>query len=133
MHKIFTFNSQKIRYLVVGGINTIFGYVIGVAIYKALINQLNIISIGIISNVLCITLSFCTYKIFVFRTKGNWFSEYLKAYIVYGGMAIVGVILLWLFVDIGGLNIWVSQALIILSTVIFSYIGHARFTFKQGC
>jgi putative flippase GtrA len=125
-------NPQKIRYLLVGAINTLFGYAIGVGLYKLLSNQINIISIGIISNIICITLSFTTYKVLVFRTKGGWISEYLRAYLVYGSMAIVGVIFLWFFVDVCELNIWIAQALVIFITVVFSYIGHARFTFKRN-
>lgn len=124
-------NPQKFRYIFVGGVNTLIGYAIGVGIYKLLSNHINIIFVGIISNACCITISFFNYKIYVFRTKGKWFSEYLKAYVVYGSMAIVGVIFLWLFINICNLNIWVSQALIVFITAVLSYIGHARYTFKH--
>jgi putative flippase GtrA len=34
-------------------------------------------------------------------------------------------------VDIIGWNIWTSQALTIVITVLISYIGHKQFTFKN--
>jgi len=131
MQKIHEINPKKIRYLLVGGINTVIGYSIGVGIYKLLSNQVNIVLIGFISNILTITISFLTYKIFVFKTKGRWIIEYLKAYVVYGSMAIFGTILLWFFVDLIGFNIWITQALIIMITVAFSYIGHVKYTFNH--
>ena len=114
-----------------GGFNTVFGYSVGVCVYKVLGSSLSILWIGAISNMLTITVSFFAYKIFVFRTKGKWLSEYLRSYVVYGGIAIVGIFLLWLFVDIIKTSIWLAQAIILGVTVIISYIGHSRFTFDH--
>lgn len=133
MIKILDLNFQRVRYLVVGSINTLLGYTIGVSLYKFLSNQVSVIYIGIYTNVICITISFLTYKYFVFKTKGRWLSEYLRAFVVYGVMASIGVFLLWFFIDICLLNIWIAQALIIILTMALSYVGHAKFTFKKSC
>ena len=125
-------SPQKLRYLVVGGTNTVIGYVIGVGIYKLFFDHLNIFLIGLISNILCISISFFTYKVFVFKTKGRWIIEYCKAYFVYGGVAIVGILVLWIFVDIIKMDIWITQVLVITSAVLVSYIGHSRFTFHRN-
>lgn len=124
-------SSRKLRYLIVGGINTIFGYFVGVYTYKYCIDLFNIWVVGLLSNVLAITFSFISYKIIVFRTKGNWLIEYFRTYLVYGSTAILGTILLWLFVDHLNYSIWLSQGCVILLTVIISYIGHSSFTFKS--
>lgn len=125
------FKSRKFKFLIVGGANTVFGYAVGVSLYELLTSFCSIWVIGILSNIFAISFSFVTYKLFVFRTKGQWLAEYLKAYLVYGTMAFVGVVLLWLYVDTFGLSIWLAQGLVIMSTVILSYIGHARFTFRR--
>lgn len=124
-------NSQKIRYLIVGGINTAIGYGVGVGSYKLLSPILHIVAIGVLSNIIAITVSFLTYKLFVFKTKGNWLPEYFRAWLVYGGMAAVGVALLWAFVDGMRMPIWLAQGLVILLTVVISYLGHARYTFRR--
>jgi putative flippase GtrA len=124
-------NQKKVRYLLVGGLNTLLGYTIGVGIYKAFDNNLDIVWIGLISNILSITVSFLSYKILVFRTKGMWLAEYMKSYIVYGGIALIGIFFLWLFVDKMNISIWLAQALVIGLTVIVSYLGHSRFTFRR--
>ena len=121
----------KMRYLVAGGFNTLVGYSIGVGLYKALESNLNIVWIGVISNILSITVSFLSYKILVFKTKGMWLTEYMKSYIVYGGIAVIGIFCLWLFVDKMKISIWLAQALVIGMTVIISYVGHSRFTFRR--
>ena len=122
--------SRQVRYLIVGGANTLIGYSLGVGLYYLLSPTLHILLIGAISNVLAITVSFTSYKLFVFQTHGGWISEYLRSYVVYGGMAVVGIILLWIFVDGLHLPIWLAQGVAILITVVISYIGHARFTFR---
>ena len=123
------FQSRKVRYLIVGGANTLIGYSLGVGLYYVLSPTLHILLIGAISSVLAISVSFTTYKLFVFRTRGHWLTEYLRSYVIYGGMALLGIILLWVLVDGMRLPIWLVQGVSILSVVI-SYMGHARFTFR---
>lgn len=124
-------SREKIRYLLAGGFNTLVGYSIGVVLYKALESNLSIVWIGLISNILSITVSFLSYKTLVFKTKGMWLIEYMKSYIVYGGIALIGIFFLWLFVDKMKISIWLAQALVIGLTVTVSYLGHSRFTFRR--
>lgn len=124
-------DTQKLRYLAVGGVNTLVGYVIGVAAYQQLVGSLHIFVIGILANIVAITFSFLSYKTLVFRSSGHWLQEYLKAYVVYGAVAVIGIFLLWLFVNQIGLSIWMAQGLVTLLTVAVSYIGHKRFTFSK--
>jgi putative flippase GtrA len=76
-------------------------------------------------------MSFLTYKLFVFRTTGGWIKEYLKIYLVYGATAIIGTIMLWIFVDFFYINIWLSQGLVLALAFIFSFFLNRGFTFKR--
>jgi putative flippase GtrA len=119
------------KFIIFGIINTLFGYISGVTIYMLLIELFGIIIIGIINNIITITFSFITFKIFVFKTKNtNWIKEYLKCYVVYGIKAIISIFILWGCIDILELNIFISQATAILITVVITYKGHKNFTFK---
>lgn len=120
---------EKIRYLIVGGVNTLAGYLIGVGTYKLLFGSIGIWGVGLMANLLAITFSFVTYKVFVFKTPGNWLVEYLKCYVVYGVMALLGMVLLWAFAEMLLMSIWVAQGMVIVCTVLLSYLGHKRFTF----
>lgn len=122
---------KPLRYLLAGGWNTVFGYATSVGLYVFLADKLHIMVIAAIANIFAITMSFMTYKLFVFKTSGDWLLEYGRSYIVYGGMAIFGIVLIWIFVDILKWQIWYSQALVILITVGISYMGHKFFTFKR--
>ena len=122
--------KQSLRYLLAGGWNTVFGYGISVALYTALSHKLHVVVIAVIANILAITMSFLTYKIFVFKTTGNWLNEYGRSYLVYGSMALLSIVLLWALVDYLGVDIWYAQALVIILTVGVSYLGHKFFTFR---
>ena len=124
--------DKRVRYLLAGGWNTLFGYCVGVLFYYLLHNYLHTLVIIVLANILNISMSFLTYKIFVFKNRGNLLSEYVRCYVVYGNIAIVGMLLIWLMVDFFMVPFWIAQALILLITVIISYVAHARFTFKKN-
>lgn len=123
-------HSDKIKYVIVGGINTAAGYLIGILVYKFLFEQFGIWLVGLVSNILSISFSFVTYKQLVFKTSGNWVREYFRCYVTYGALALAGMFLLWMFVQRLNLTIWVAQGLIITCTMLLSYIGHKRYTFR---
>ena len=122
-------DDKRLRYLAVGGLNTGVGYFVSLFLYYSLNRSLHIIYIGLIASVVCISFSFLTYKMLVFQTTGNWLREYFRCYLVYGAATVLGIVLLWLLVDVWKMPFWLAQALIMTSTVFFSYIGHSRFSF----
>jgi hypothetical protein len=75
-------------------------------------------------------MSFIVYKIFVFRTDGNWLNEYLRCYVIYGSTSVISIFVLWVTVSKMSLNIYMAQAIAILCSVIFSYLGHKKYTFR---
>tara|TARA_B100001057_G_scaffold383028_1_gene389155 strand:- start:266 stop:670 length:405 start_codon:yes stop_codon:yes gene_type:complete len=125
------YNKLPKKFLIVGFLNTIFGYSIGLVNYFLFFELIGIIGVGILNNIINITFAFTMFKRFVFKTiNTNWFFEYLRSYVVYGVKAVVGIFVLWLFVSILNINIYISQAVAMLVTIFLSYTGHKNFTFK---
>jgi len=122
--------SSQFRYLLAGLWNTIFGYGLMVSLYDGFKTQVHILILSAICNLISISMSFLTYKLYVFRTQGNWLAEWLRSFVVYGGAAVLSTALLWGLVDFVQLNIYISQALAIIIVVVISYLGHSKFTFK---
>lgn len=123
-------SSEKINYFVVGIFNTIAGYLVGISTYFLLQNHSSILLISIISNIFAISISFVSYKIFVFKTKGNWITEYIRCYIAYSAIAVLNISALMISIQKFGWNIWLSQAASMLITVVGSYFFHKKFTFN---
>jgi putative flippase GtrA len=93
--------GQFVRYLCVGVFNTFFGY-LSFAVILTLLNAalparflyLTVILASMLPVPLNITVSYLTYKFFVFRTKGNYLGEWLKCFAVYGAGMIPGLVAL---------------------------------------
>lgn len=120
------------KYFLVGGFNTIFGYLATVFLYYSLEHRFHIIIIGIIANVICITESFLTYKFLVFKSTDSWIYEYLRCYAVYGVSIALGLLGIWVLVDLMGVPFWLAQAGLLIVSVSVSFLGHKNFTFKNN-
>ena len=119
------------RYLIAGIWNTASAYVVFVVMYKLLHPYLHTIGIGSIAAATNVAQSFVIHKVFVFKTKGNWFQELGKSYVVNSFALAVGILLLWLLVDILDLIIYLAQAAVTFTLAVISYIGHLTFTFRH--
>jgi len=124
-------DSQKVRYVIASTFNATFGYSIIISLHAVMHPEFNMLPIGILANILGITVSFTTYKLFVFRSKGHWLYEYIRCYIVYGGIAVVNVVGLWILVDILNLSIWLAPLIVIPLCFVISFFSHAKFTFRS--
>lgn len=122
--------NQKIRYILVGGWNTAFGYIAGLIIFNSFGEVVNVIIVGLASNFLAITMSYVTNKLIVFKTAGNWISEYFRFWILYGLSTIVGIALLWIFVDYFHVKFWIAQAIVTVLLIFAAYLGNLKFTFR---
>ncbi len=74
-------------------------------------------------------MAFFLYKLLVFKTKNNWLNEYLRCYLTYSIGFILNIFIIWILVDKAGINIWISQACLIPTSAMLSYLLHDRFTF----
>ena len=123
---------QFIRYLLTGGVNTAFSYAVYVAFTWFLSGYVRgaYMIAAVFGNVLTISFSYLNYKFFVFKTRGNYLREYLRAYLVYGGVALLGLALLPFLVEIVGINPYLAPLVIIPVTVLCSFLGHKHFSFR---
>lgn len=124
-------HGEKVRYLVVGAWNTLFGYLAYAALYALLGHRLNYMLVLVPAYVVSITNAYLCYKFLVFRTKGNYMREYFRFYLVYGTAFALNLVLLPFFVQVVGLSPIPAQIPVVALTVVLSYIGHKYFTFRS--
>lgn len=132
--------GQFLRYLLVGIWNTVFGYGTYALLTALLMPKLRFgyIYAAVLSNLISITVAFFGYKIFVFKTKGNYLVEWFRCILIYGAGMLPGLVLLPLVVE--GLHHgfglersapYLGGALVMGLTVIASFFGHRYFTFRN--
>lgn len=121
---------QKIRYLLVGGYNTVVSY----ALYALLLwimdgarEQLALLGSFLISSIN----SFWTQKIFVFQGRGKVHQEYVKCLASWGVSYVMNVVLLALFVKGLHMNAYLGQFVALILVTINSYLMLKCFAFKE--
>jgi putative flippase GtrA len=122
--------QEKISFLIIGFVNTIFGYLVAVILLYTLKDTFETFYISIASSLISIIFSFTTYNIFHFKNKKNTLVKLVRSIFVYATMIIFNAILLSIFIDMFNLNLFFSQFMIIVLSIIFLYFAHNRYTFK---
>jgi putative flippase GtrA len=128
------------RYLLVGAWNTLFGY--GTfALFTAVLNPIvphSYIWASLFSSLLNITVAYLGYKWFVFRTKGNYLREWMRCVAVYSGGIVFGLIALPVLVLLIRHHTrfdtqapYIAGALLTVSVVLYSFLGHKNFSFRS--
>ena len=132
---------QVMRYLLVGGFNTCFGYALFVA-FNYLFRRLGVYGseiASLLSNVLAITVAFLGYKWFVFRSHGHYLREWLRCISVYGSSMVFSLVMLppltlllrrWFGPTQMASNL--AAAILTVVTVVASYFGHKHFSFRRS-
>jgi putative flippase GtrA len=133
--------SQFIRYLLVGGFNTVFGYSLFALLNWSFtgIGSFSYMYAAVLSNFIAITVAFLGYKWFVFRTRGNYLIEWVRCVGVYGSSMAIGLVGLPILVLVlrGHLQHrerapYIAAAILTAITVIFSFFGHKNISFRQS-
>jgi len=125
-------HGQKLRFVMAGGLNTL----VGLAAYPVLYFSLHGLGLGYItilaiSQLLCVCFAYLTNKLFVFKTRGNYFREYLKFVSFHLIYFVANVIVLRFLVERLALQpVWAQTGFAIL-VIVSSYLWHSRITFAH--
>ena len=130
---------QKIRFLLVGGFNTVFAYFV--------LNLLNILfglmlgrllSSVVIANlalivqyIITINVSFITMRYYVFQSHGNWHKEWLKAWSVYIFLYLINAPILTFMMAVLGWSTWLAQGVYLVFSTIITFLLHKYYSFRK--
>jgi putative flippase GtrA len=132
--------DQFVRYIAVGGFNTVFGYGLFALLTWSFrgLGSFNYMYAAVLANVIAISVAFLGYKWFVFRTRGNYLIEWIRCFGVYGSSALIGLAALPVLVPILRHVLrgpeqapYIAGATLMIVTVLFSFLGHKNFSFRQ--
>ena len=133
---------QKLRFLLVGGFNTVLAYSI-LAILLWLFGGINRrLSLNyqpvIVANfalfvqyIITINISFLTIRYYVFQSHGEWKKELAKAWSVYIFLYMINSPILSFLMVFIGLSPLVSQALYLTFSTIVTFILHKYYSFRK--
>ena len=132
-------HEVKIKFLIVGIWNTVFGYAVFVGLdwlfslffekrYAAYMLA------AVLANVLAILNAYIFHKFVTFRSPLRGIAvipEFLRFFSMYLFSFFLGLVLLPVFVELFHLDPKISGALLIPVTTIISYFGHFRYSFGR--
>ncbi|HEU0044473.1 GtrA family protein [Sphingomonas sp.] len=126
-------SDRPLRFLVVGGINT----VVGIATFPALQWAFpplvrHYMAALLIAQAVSLLFAYTTQKLLVFRTRGGGLAEFAKFCSFYLGIYALNWAALPLLVEVVGLKPWVAQVGFVVATVIGSWFFHSRLTFRSA-
>ena len=138
LEKIWFRLPQKLRFVLVGGFNTAFAYL--------LLNLLNIVlsltfpdktrvliaNIALFTQyVISINLSFITMRYYVFQSKRKIFNEWLKAWSVYIFLYLINAPILTFFIVNLNWSVWLAQAVYLIFSTVLTFILHKHYSFRK--
>lgn len=121
---------DKLRFLLVGGFNAAFSYVI-FSVALLLIGQNHYQICVALQWIISSVFSFVNQKVFVFCTKGNWIQEYLKCCTTWVVSYICNALILELIVRYVTKNVFIGQFFSILTVSVITYVLFKYFAFKR--
>lgn len=120
---------QKLRFLLVGGFNTVFSYGLFVLMVAAIGIPYKIaIAAGYIIST---NVSIFTMRYYVFRSKGSLKKEYAKAWGVYLTTMLINYAAMYAMVDLGAVNELLAQGIYTVLITVFTYLMHKYFSFAK--
>lgn len=122
--------SDKIRFFIVGCFNAGVSYLFYV-LFCLILGTQQYQPALFLSWVFSSFISFNTQKYLVFRSKGNWFAEYIKCCMTWAISYVLNAIFLEISIKAFNLNVFIAQIVSTLAVAIATYILFKNFAFKD--
>lgn len=134
---------EKLRFLLVGGFNTVFAWSVFAALTWLFVSINNRAGWNfpeillanaalIVQYAITINVSFITMRYYVFRSHGNFWKEWAKAWSVYVLLYTINApsisFLMWIF----KLNAWLAQAIYLIFSTIVTFLLHKYYSFRHA-
>jgi putative flippase GtrA len=123
---------HEVRFLIAGGYNTVFGYLVFTVLIELFGRQMNYLAIGCLAHGISVINAFLVHRRYVFGAAGRWPSSFLRFNISQLASFTFGIAALYLLVSGAGLSPVVAQAMVIGASVMISYLLHRYFSFRVG-
>jgi putative flippase GtrA len=131
--------GDKFRFLLAGGINTLFAYalfalglwILTPAFSFLAMSECSYLLIQWFMWALSVPFSVLTLKYFAFRAKGSYLRQTIRSYAIYLPLQLFASLSLASFSFVLGLHPLIGQLITVFIVALISYLGHKYFTFRQ--
>lgn len=138
LEKLWFTVPQKLRFLLVGGFNTVFAYLLFNLLYLFFLNFLDHLSQKTSANlalliqyIITINLSFFTMRYYVFQSHGHLYCEWIKALSVYFFMYLINAPILTFLIVFFNWPAWLAQGAYLIFSTILTFVLHKYYSFRK--
>lgn len=126
--------SEQVRFLLVGGVNTVVGYLLFVVAYLFLGSRIGYLGALLASYVVAVAIAFVLHRRVTFRAHGSGsiLLDFVRFVGVYAVSLSLNAVLLPLLVEAARVPPLLAQALSVVVTTTVSYVGHKWFSFRRA-
>lgn len=124
-------NKQKVRFLLVGGFNTVFGYSMFLFVNLLIGTFAGYLVSLVVAQILSATVAYKLFQAFVFKEGSRGFKAYLRFQSVYIVPLAVNMVVLPVLVELFGFEIYLAQAVFSLGWIVASFFVHKNFSFRK--
>ncbi len=121
---------EQVRFLLIGGLNTLVSYSLFVAFYLLLGKDWYLLAY-VLSYAIALVSGFALQRKFVFRVSDHLLLDFFRYTLVQLGAFGANLLLLPALVELAGVNPLIAQAIVIILTVVGSYFAHRYFSFRR--
>jgi putative flippase GtrA len=132
MSQLLNIEEKKLRFLLIGGVNTLFGISTFSILYYLLQNShIHYLIILFIAQLIAINFSYFSNKFLVFQTEGNFVNEYPKFFFYQILVFLLNLGPFAALVEISGIHPVIVQVILTCLMILISYIWYNRYTFIE--
>lgn len=125
-------HREQVLYLVVGGWNTLFGYLVWALLQLLLGDVLPYLAVIVLAWPIAVLNAYLCYRYLVFRSRGPVLRELPRFSIVYLLTLAANLAVLPVALEVLPFNIYVVQALFTGVVVVCSYLAHRYYSFGRA-
>jgi putative flippase GtrA len=122
--------SQQFRFLLAGGYNTVFGYLVFSGLYLLFGQQIHYLIIAVLAHGIAVVNAYIVHRRLVFRSSEPWLGSFLRFNASQLAALGVGIAFLYALVTYARFRPLAAQAIVTTVSVLLTYLLHSRFSFR---
>lgn len=124
--------SEGLRFVVVGGVNTLFGFGIFALLQSTLGTVVHYLVVLVVAQVIAVLEAYVLQRYVVFQARGRWWRDLLRFSSVYAAAFAVNAVALPLLVEVLHMPVIPAQAVVTAAVALGTFVVHRNFTFRHS-
>lgn len=124
-------DRRGVRFVLVGVVNSLFSFGAFAALQSTVGEHVHYLVVLVISHVVGVLEAYVLQRWLVFRVSGHWWRDLAKFWSVYLVALGINAVALPVLVEVVGVPVLWSQAIIMATTALGTFVVHSAFTFRR--